>query len=60
MEVNRACKDWLFAHPPPLVESASDWQDRVKEFGFKNEGKKVMNTHCAVFQVHSQLVLMSS
>ena len=40
MKVRRACKNWLFAHPPPLVESASSWQDRVRAFGFNNERKK--------------------
>ena len=37
MDVRRGCKNWLLVHPPPLVESVTDWRDRVMPFGFGNE-----------------------
>ena len=34
MAVRRACRNWLLAHPPPLVESATDWRNQTMPFGF--------------------------
>jgi len=60
MEVRRACKNWLFAHPPPLVESASDWRDQTMPFGFSDmKIRKQGNEHslCGL-SVRSQFVLI--
>ena len=45
MTVRGACRNWLLAHPPPSVQSASDWQDRIKAFGFKKENRKQGDEH---------------
>ena len=34
MDVRRACKRWVLAHPSPQVESASAWRDKIIPFGF--------------------------
>ena len=34
MSVRRSCRNWLLAHPPPLVESATDWRNQTMPFGF--------------------------
>ena len=45
MKVRRGCKNWLLVNPPPLVESLTNWQDRIKEFGFRNEMRKQGDEH---------------
>ena len=34
MAFRKACKNWLLAHPPLLVESGTDWRDQIMPFGF--------------------------
>jgi hypothetical protein len=45
MNVRRACKSWLLAHPPPGVESASAWRDKIMPFGYGNDIRKQGNDH---------------
>ena len=45
MAVRRACKNWLLVNPPPLVESVTDWFDRIKAFGFATEKRKQGDEH---------------
>ncbi len=34
MGFRKACKNWLLAHPPPLVEWVTDWRDQIMTFGY--------------------------
>ena len=46
MDVRRACKNWLLANPPPLVESVKHWRDQTMPFGFGDETiRKQGNEH---------------
>ena len=45
MAVRKACKNLLYANPPPLVASLSDWRDSIKAIGFNNSGRKQDDEH---------------
>ncbi len=45
MLFRRALRNWLFANQPPLVESASAWQNQQKTLGFNNENRKQGDEH---------------
>ena len=45
MTVRRDCKNCLLVNPPPLVESVTDWCDRIKDFDFGNEKRKQGDEH---------------
>ena len=45
-ECRRNCRDWLLNHPPPVTEfTKTDWQDRVKRYGFAMAGRKRGDEH---------------
>jgi hypothetical protein len=46
MAFRKACKNWLLAHPPPLVVSATDWRHQIMSFGFgETKIRKQGNEH---------------
>ena len=45
MQVRRGCKNWLLNNSSPLVESHTDWRDRVMPFVFGNERRKQGDEH---------------
>ena len=45
LTVRRACRNWLLANPPPLVESVTAWCDRIKAFGLGTEKRKQGDEH---------------
>jgi hypothetical protein len=46
MAFRKACKNWLFAHPPPLVVSGTDWRHQIMSFGFgETKIRKQGNEH---------------
>ena len=45
MDVRRACKNWLLAHPPPLVVSLTDWHGQTNLFGYWDNNRKQGNEH---------------
>ncbi len=65
MKVRRDCQNWLLVNPPPLVESLTDWQDRIKEFGLTNERRKQGDEHslcglAGVFTTRINVILVTT
>ncbi len=45
-ELQKCVQNWLIAHPPPLVESRSDWRNQIMLFGYRDPNfRKQGNDH---------------
>ena len=45
IQVRRAVRSWLLAHQLSLVDTVSEWRERVMAFGFATELRKQGNEH---------------
>jgi hypothetical protein len=63
MAFRKVCKNWLITHPPPLVESGTDWRDQIMPSGFGGTKirKQVYNdpSFTSVEDVEDPMVIMN-
>jgi hypothetical protein len=65
MQVRRAVRSWLLSHQLSLVDSATEWRDKVKAFGFATELRRQGNEHslctmAACFTTRINLITVST
>ena len=65
IQVRRAVRNWLFAHKPSFVDSATEWPDQIKEFGYDTEQRKQGNEYslramAACFSTRINLITVST
>ncbi len=65
IQVRRAVRSWLLAHQLSLVDTVTEWRDRVMAFGFATELRKQGNEHslCAMaacFTTRINLITVST
>jgi hypothetical protein len=65
IQVRRAVRSWLLAHQLSLIDTVSEWRDRVMAFGFATELRKQGNEHSlyamvACFTTRINLITVST
>ena len=65
IQVRRAVRNWLFAHQPSFVDSATEWRDQIMGFGFAMEQRRQRIEHslramAACFSTRINLITVST